>query len=66
MMIWRDGNGANIFMGFNIQNILGTAGLYTGEGEYANGLGLFVDISSVISSDILNDLLQIVKYQLFY
>ena len=49
--------GANIFLGFNIRDVLGMVGLFTGKDEGQSGLGIFVDLSSVISGDILNDIL---------
>jgi len=50
--------GANIFLGFEIAGVKGTAGLYTSLGQsFQSGLAFFVDISSVVSTDILNDLI---------
>lgn len=49
--------GANIFLGFNIQGVLGSAGLFTSRESGKSGIGLFVDLSSVINTDILNDLI---------
>ena len=49
--------GANIFLGFNIQGVLGSAGLFTSRDSGKSGIGLFVDLSSVINTQILNDLI---------
>ena len=49
--------GANIFLGFNIQGVLGSAGLFTSRESGKSGIGLFVDLSSVINTEILNDLI---------
>ncbi|MBF0299368.1 MAG: hypothetical protein HQK51_11650 [Oligoflexia bacterium] len=56
--------GANIFLGFSIPGvngsdyIKGNVGLYTSlNTSYESGLAFFVDISSVMSTDILNDII---------
>jgi hypothetical protein len=40
--------GANIFMGFNIQGVVGNAGIFTGEQSGTSGIGLFVDFSNLL------------------
>ncbi|MBF0208493.1 MAG: hypothetical protein HQK53_16575 [Oligoflexia bacterium] len=49
--------GANVFLGFDIFKVRGMAGLYTGLDPSQSGLGFFVDLSSVITTDILNDII---------
>lgn len=51
--------GANVFLGFEFANIRGAAGLFTGSAtsNTESGLGFFVDLSSVITTDILNDII---------
>lgn len=49
--------GANIFLGLNINGVVGTAGLYTGSNTLQSGLGFFVDLSSVLNVDQLNDII---------
>ncbi|MBF0314840.1 MAG: hypothetical protein HQK50_02110 [Oligoflexia bacterium] len=49
--------GANIFLGFNIKGIRGMVGVYTGLDTLQSGLAFFVDLSSVITVDILNDII---------
>lgn len=51
-------NGANVFLGFNIKGVQGNAGLFTGTGHMESGLGFFVDLSSVVTIDMLNDILE--------
>gem|GEM_PF-2127278 len=55
--------GANVFLGFNIKGVLGSAGVFTSQTPGDSGLGLFVDLSSVINSQILNDLINKPKTQ---
>lgn len=46
-------NGANVFVGFNIKEVLGSVGIYTGDQPLKNGLAFFVDIHSVIPQEVL-------------
>lgn len=48
---------ANIFLGFNIRGFEGTAGFFTGDDEYENGLAFFADFSKLMTFDILDDIL---------
>lgn len=50
-------NGANVFLGFDIKGVLGSVGLFTGDEPLKNGLAFFVDLSSVINGQILDDLI---------
>lgn len=50
-------NDANVFLGFTIKGVQGNAGIYTGTSTMESGLGFFVDLSSVVTTDIINDLL---------
>ena len=47
---------ANIFLGFNIKNVIGMVGLFTGSNSMENGLAAFIDLSSVFNGDILTKL----------
>jgi hypothetical protein len=49
--------GANIFLGFDIKGVLGMVGLFTGEETLQSGLGFFLDLSSVFTGEILDDLI---------
>ncbi|MBF0360430.1 MAG: hypothetical protein HQK49_05425 [Oligoflexia bacterium] len=50
--------GVNFFLGFDLFGVKGTAGLYTAQNQtYQSGLAFFVDISSVVSTDLLNRIL---------
>lgn len=49
--------GANVFLGFNIKGVKGMAGVYTGLDPMQSGLGFFVDLSTVVNTDILNDII---------
>jgi len=49
--------GADIFLGFNLQGVLGSAGIFTSKTSGKSGLGMFVDLSSVINSEILDNLI---------
>jgi len=46
-------NGANVFVGFNIKEVLGSVGIYTGDQPLKNGLAFFVDIHNVIPREVL-------------
>jgi len=48
---------ANIFPGFDIKGVRGMAGLFTGLDPGTSGLAFFLDLSSVINSDVLNKIL---------
>ena len=50
--------GANIFLGFDIKGVQGMAGIFSSEQEMQSGLGFFLDLSSVISNDIINDIIE--------
>jgi hypothetical protein len=50
--------GANIFLGFDIKGVNGMAGIFSSEQEMQSGLGFFLDLSSVISNDIINDIIE--------
>jgi len=49
--------GTNLFLGFNIENVLGSVGFFSSIDPGKSGLGLFVDLSSVINGDIFNELI---------
>ncbi|MEC7182002.1 MAG: hypothetical protein VXW15_04765 [Bdellovibrionota bacterium] len=49
--------GANIFLGFDIKGVQGMAGLFSSQEEMQSGLGFFLDLSSVVSNDIINDII---------
>lgn len=50
--------GTNIFFGFNINKVRGMAGLFTSSTDTTqSGLGFFVDLSSVVTTDLLNDII---------
>lgn len=49
--------GTQFFLGFDIKGVLGMVGFFTGNQAYESGLGFFVDMSSVINTDMLNDLI---------
>lgn len=40
--------GANIFMGFNIKGVLGSAGIFTSDVSGQSGIGLFVDLGTLL------------------
>lgn len=48
--------GVNLFMGFNIQGVIGNAGLFTGEETETSGIGLFVDFSSIMPKPAMGTL----------
>ena len=43
---------ASLFPMFNMNNVIGAAGLYTSKTAGKNGFGLFADISSVLGDDL--------------
>jgi len=49
--------GANIFLGFDIKGVQGMAGLFSSQAEMQSGLGFFLDLSTVVSNDIINDII---------
>lgn len=50
-------SGANIFLGFDIKGVIGSVGLFTGNTPLENGLGFFVDLTSVFTTDMINDII---------
>ena len=50
-------SGANLFLGFDIKGVIGSVGLFTGDEPLENGLGFFVDLSSVFTTDMINDII---------
>ena len=49
--------GADLFFGFNKNNIRGSVGFFSSSDTKETGLGLFADLSQVISADALKDLI---------
>jgi len=47
--------GINLFPRFNINNVIGIAGVFTGSQSGQTGLALFVDLSSVLNQQMLNN-----------
>ena len=45
--------GTNIFFGFNIKGVYGSVGFFTDQEELQSGLGMFFDLSAVISPEVL-------------
>ena len=48
--------GADLFFGFNKNNIRGSVGFFSKVETKETGLGLFADLSQVVSADVLRDL----------
>lgn len=48
---------ANVFLGFEFGGVKGAAGMFTGTTETKSGLAFFVDLSKIITTDILNDII---------
>lgn len=49
-------NNANLFLDFNLKLFSGSVGLYTGDLPEQNGLAFFVDLSPILSAELVNRL----------